>query len=673
MWIAVLLISAAFASTCPSYECSTSLPKGECIVNNNSTISVEQCDYSEYCPLPILGNSNCIAYPIPKNYPGDYCDQDIDCINGNCVAKKCVGASANESCDAVWGCNPGLYCNITSSMCQPSRQQGESCTSNYDCNNEAGCNDGFCTSFFSLDNTQPVDYVYHNGFSPMCKTGYAGFDHTYLTHNCTTAPQSNSTTPMSCNIGDTCMSDTPEVTTECTCGYNSDGQAYCPLFIGDKEWQDYITYAQAALSHNGGCNTFSRWEYSCFVGRGDDALTAYWNLQIKDIDVAEGAYPLRQGKVPDCVTKTLLRDYYDALDALDDIGKAQCPMYICADVKTGWEKDQCILYNIQEIEAQQREVLFIDACPDGQTCQGTRTSNSTCTLSNPTRYANEPCDTMNACASGLTCKSGRCKGVGSGETCTSLYACDPGYYCNISTLKCTTLVKNGGACTTEYDCEINMGCDNGKCVEYFSIANNSTTMIGTQPQGFAHTCSSGYARYLETKGSFQCEDAPQSAGTPGITCDLGDQCGSNDNSGYTKPCTCGYTALGESYCPYFEGDIPLQHAISNYTTLTSSNNFNSFKGSCGTYSRFSQYCYQDENGVISYYYNYILNYLEFTDGVYLRNNPDCVKDVYEPEYWQDYDDEQDDIDDDNPHDDIDDDSNSDFAEYLLIPLILLGF
>jgi len=55
--------------------------------------------------------------------------------------------------------------------------------------------------------------------------------------------------------------------------------------------------------------------------------------------------------VPDCVTKTLLRDYYDALDALDDIGKAQCPMYICADVKTGWEKDQCILYNIQEIEA----------------------------------------------------------------------------------------------------------------------------------------------------------------------------------------------------------------------------------------------------------------------------------------------------------------------------------
>jgi len=161
--------------------------------------------------------------------------------------------------------------------------------------------------------------------------------------------------------------------------------------------------------------------------------------------------------------------------------------------------------------------------------------------------------------------------------------------------------------------------------------------------------------------------------TPGSTCDLGDQCGSNDNSGYTKPCTCGYTAQGESYCPYFEGDFPLQHAISNYTTLTSSNSFKSFKSSCGTYSRFSQYCYQDENGVISYYFNYILNYLEFTDGVYLRNNPDCVKDVYEPEYWTDYDDEQDDVDDDNPHDDIDDDSHDDFAGYLMIPLILLGF
>ena len=278
MWIAVL-ISSAFAASCPMYDCTTTLPGAECIKSNNSTIQVEECSNpGQYCPLPILGNSNCTDSPIPKNYPGDYCDQDLDCITGNCVAKKCVGASNNEACDAVWGCNPGLFCNVTSSTCAPSRTPGQSCTNNYDCINQAGCNEGFCVQFFSLEASAAVSYVYENGFSPICKTGYAGYDASSMTRNCTTAPKSAGATPLKCKIGADCQSDTTGVTSECTCGYNSDGQGYCPLFIGDKEWQDYITYAQAALSHNGGCNTFSRWEYSCFVGRGDDALTAYWNL-----------------------------------------------------------------------------------------------------------------------------------------------------------------------------------------------------------------------------------------------------------------------------------------------------------------------------------------------------------------------------------------------------------
>lgn len=218
----------------------------------------------------------------------------------------------------------------------------------------------------------------------------------------------------------------------------------------------------------------------------------------------------------------------------------------------------------------------METCPDGQTCPPTRNTNSTCTTTIATRYANEPCDTANACATGLTCTNGYCKGVGAGEKCTSLYQCDPGYFCQISTLTCTALVETGGACTIDYDCQIDNACDNKKCVQYFSLQNGAMTTVGTSPQGFSMTCGSGYARQTGGSTMFQCEQAPKTSGTAMRTCKLGDQCGSDSNSGYTKPCTCGYTALGESYCPYFEGDEPLQHAIGNYTLLLSGNDYKKF-------------------------------------------------------------------------------------------------
>ena len=89
------------------------------------------------------------------------------------------------------------------------------------------------------------------------------------------------------------MSDTAGVTAECTCGYNAEGQAYCPLFPGDAEYQNLITKVQTAINYNTHCNTYSRGSYGCYVGSGDDALTAFWNVEILALDLISGNYPLR--------------------------------------------------------------------------------------------------------------------------------------------------------------------------------------------------------------------------------------------------------------------------------------------------------------------------------------------------------------------------------------------
>lgn len=352
-------------------------------------------------------------------------------------------------------------------------------------------------------------------------------------------------------------------------------------------------------------------------------------------------------------------------------------MYMCTNSTSTWETGQCIVYDVNEYDAQEREMLFINGmgCADGQYCPPTRNTNSTCTDSAPTRYANEPCSSKNACASGLTCNNGFCEGAGKGDACSSLYACNPGYYCSLDTLTCKALVAAGGACTTEYDCQIHNTCDGGKCVQYFSLANGSTTSLGTNPQGLSPTCATGYGRWLPTKNTFQCEEAPSSSGTPLASCHLGSQCGSTSNSGYYKPCSCGYTAEGSSFCPYFEGDSPLQHAIGNYTQLIAMNS--KFTESCGTYSRFSEYCYMDANGPVKPYFDFVLSYLVYQDGVNLVNNPECVTKVFERMYYEEEQEEQDE--DDNPynphhHDDTDDDSDDDsFAAFFALPLLLLGF
>ena len=144
-------------------------------------------------------------------------------------------------------------------------------------------------------------------------------------------------------------------------------------------------------------------------------------------------------------------------------------------------------------------------------------------------------------------------------------------------------------------------------------------------------------------------------------------------SGYTKPCTCGYNADGNSYCPFFEGDKPLRTAISSFQLIQTDGT------GCNTASRLTEACFTDGNGVYDDFFGFTLNYLNYTLGPWLVNNPSCVASVYTNDYWTEYEhylhpinpDIDDDQDDDKPHDDSDD-SDDDYAMAGLV-IYLLAF
>jgi hypothetical protein len=80
------------------------------------------------------------------------------------------------------------------------------------------------------------------------------------------------------------------------------------------------------------------------------------------------------------------------------------------------------------------------------------------------------------------------------------------------------------------------------------------------------TCEGGYAIYSTAKSAFVCT-APKltNLDTP-KTCNPGTTCLSPGDL-YSKPCTCGFTEGGNAYCPFFEGDAPLQKAIQYFKKL----------------------------------------------------------------------------------------------------------
>ena len=267
---------------CPAYDCAYEQEMEEdqqCAyyeVNidgylySTPIIHLAPCSNSTtVCNIIPGGNTTCEA-PVPTRYPGDYCETHMDCVLSDCGSNMCQGKLLNSTCMNIYDCNPGAYCDPETLMCTLLKTQGANCTSEYECENHLGCNLGVCTLYFSVPNGNMTDSVSGDGLATMCASGFA-----YM-NECQAPPKSVNPPPYNCTIGTACSSTISEIWKPCTCGYNSNGKSYCPLFLGDPVPQLAITYMKQLTAFNHICNTFSRFEEGCFL-RTTASLKSYYS------------------------------------------------------------------------------------------------------------------------------------------------------------------------------------------------------------------------------------------------------------------------------------------------------------------------------------------------------------------------------------------------------------
>ena len=90
------------------------------------------------------------------------------------------------------------------------------------------------------------------------------------------------------------------------------------------------------------------------------------------------------------------------------------------------------------------------------------------------------------------------------------------------------------------------------------------------------------------------------------------------------------------------------------------------KNSCNTFSRNTAACYATKSPmtVVDAFYSYATNFTMYQNLPYLKDNSDCIKQVFTRDFWQleaDWEKEE---------DDDDKDDNEDFGGHLIVTLAL---
>lgn len=289
-----------------------------------------------------------------------------------------------------------------------------------------------------------------------------------------------------------------------------------------------------------------------------------------------------------------------------------CEPYDCEYQEEMEANNQCVFYELEAGEFQYgNPTVHLAPCTLNETdvCTLVKASNSTCEPPLPIRYPGDYCETHMDCVSS-NCASNMCQGYLLNVSCSNIYDCNPGSYCDLNSLVCTLQKTAGQSCITEYECANHLGCNMGTCTTYFSVPNGNFT-DAEEEDGFATLCASGFA-YMG-----QCQAPPTSANASPFNCTIGKDCKSSI-SGVVKPCTCGYNPAGQSYCPLFLGDPIPQISLTNMKKLVSFNHI------CNTFSRFTEGCFLRNTAALGPYYAYasaMLNYTMFTE---IQDNEDCL-------------------------------------------------
>jgi hypothetical protein len=248
---------------CPRYHCTKK--QESCLVSYNpfnedgSGISINLsrfCTKNETCAgNEIIFNEDSVSGkcmprpPLPIMHirlPGEECETNEKCIvegafKSSCDNGKCTGQELEEECLSTLECVAGLYCDNVTKRCKPQVTLGENCTDIYDCANHLGCYEGKCVELGKLNEGDELSFEKIGEFSInpkkslFCQLGQVSFEDGDLcaVHKYTdkTAESKNSDGYVKCNLGEKCIytDGQTKYARDCECGYNSDGQGYCPI------------------------------------------------------------------------------------------------------------------------------------------------------------------------------------------------------------------------------------------------------------------------------------------------------------------------------------------------------------------------------------------------------------------------------------------------------------
>ena len=311
---------------CPRYSCNDSLPT--CLfganpfndLGNNINIELNSkiCSINEHCSLSsdssnnqitsndilkimsepkITGTCSIYTYWPGVRYPGEACNIDSDCISDfQCIDGVCSGFKENQNCTDTYQCEKGCFCSKETLKCTKQRKEGEKCQESWDCHNYLGCYRNRCIKLGILKpgviNTVATSpFPGNDRRELLCTTGEMDlnknycvenkYDDEWITKNNKIKDENGF---IKCDYDEICYYDNGKnkYGKKCGCGYNNEGQGYCPLpsNINKDVWNERIK--NIAIYAKNDCHSLSR--YECYL---QNSINDYKNKKKFDKNTIE--------------------------------------------------------------------------------------------------------------------------------------------------------------------------------------------------------------------------------------------------------------------------------------------------------------------------------------------------------------------------------------------------
>lgn len=560
---------------CDSFKCVNSLVGNLCMdkdKNTTSLVDLQTCDDNYFCAYNLkafTGTCQKTDYSTLQ-FLGGNCNKKSDCIasaefcdNNTCIRNSTTVCAANTDC-AI-----GNYCNSTAEnpSCIPQQAVGGKCLAEGDCINSAGCLNGLCVAYYTLED----GLVVNADNDRFCKSGFA------LEGTCWSAALVGSG---DCSESGICTYNANNTminsTSACVCGKNYQGMRFCRYGVDADQAKSVLEIKQNYLKalNNTKCHTDERWipcASKAFDFEGKNTHNNFdYQVTIKNEHNQLIMNSVTFSGIPandTCILPVL--GAYDR-NLIKPVSQNACPKYKCESGKIACG----ISFNPNNWDSSDIIVsLNKGVCASNQTCSTANLKDVYYKESvqlqcdNKIRVANrfpgEKCSSSNQCNNKNCTSENVCKYQKIDESCSSIdmdMGCglDAFCYLNTTTANSTCVPQKGlnEKCEQTFECKNNLACYNSTCSlevaskdETFEF-NSSLFSPDFKPQ---YICKS--MLYDSNKGKCYTYkyDNMTVNGDGYVECALNDgkECKyiNSLNDTLTKGCQCGFNSEGKAYCP----------------------------------------------------------------------------------------------------------------------------